>query len=92
MLHTTVQWVLLAAPTVDPAEPPGGANLMKIAGWVLWGLGIAVVVGIAKSGALIGLAGSGRGGQGAEHGVGFVLACVGAAICFTAGTIAAVFG
>jgi hypothetical protein len=89
MLHLIAALVLAAPVDVPSTPPPNSANMLKLAGWVMWGLSAVAVVGIAKSGALLGAAGSGRGGSGAgEHGVGFVIACVGAAIVFAAGTLA----
>ncbi|SOD72933.1 hypothetical protein SAMN05892883_2246 [Jatrophihabitans sp. GAS493] len=33
-------------PTVTPGEPPGGAKLLTIAGWVGWAVFLACVVGV----------------------------------------------
>lgn len=33
-------------PTVNPTEPPGGAKVMKIVGWVGWGVFVASVAGV----------------------------------------------
>ena len=50
----TVEWVRRAhsvilagnVPTVTPTAPPGSANIMKIIGWVGWGVFAASIAGV----------------------------------------------
>jgi hypothetical protein len=89
MLHTLAMLYLAEPVGVPNVAPPNSANLLKLGGWILWGLSACGGVIIAASGAKLAAAGSGRGGQSAgEGGMGFVIACVGTAILFAAGSIA----
>lgn len=95
MTHTILAaaQTFLADPVTVPktATPPGSANFLKIAGWLMYACGLACVIGIAKAGGLLAASGSGHGGQQAGvHGVGFVVACVGTVIFGVAGSIALV--
>jgi hypothetical protein len=40
------QVLAASVPTINSTEPPGGASLLKIGGWISWGAFAACVVGV----------------------------------------------
>lgn len=73
---------------VDPGTgtpPPGAERLVSVAGWLLWAVFVACVVGIAVAGAKLATASGGR--AGGEHWTPLIMAIVGA---FIAGSAAAI--
>lgn len=53
--HTTLVLASYAADlaqqiTVKPSQPPGAAGLLKIAGWVAWGVSLAGVLALIYAG------------------------------------------
>lgn len=71
---------------VPTSAPPGSANFLEIASWVMWGAGVAIVLGVILAAVVLGLSGHSDSPTSGKKGAGVLVALIAAAIFGAAGS------